>query len=107
MKHHFFQKEIILVTDAGLRHNNLYAGNTKTNSVKEYKKALVKACMQGVLCKMLQGIVEVNSSAKNIYPWRLNQHADILEIELGVYPLPIEDKFSINTGAFLNTVEYN
>ena len=107
MKKQFFQQEILLVTNTVAKHNKLCTGNAKTNICKGYKSELVKACGKRLLHEMLQGIVERSAALQNIYPWRLHQKNDILEIELGVYPLPVEEKFSINAGAFLTVVQYN
>lgn len=107
MKQQFFQQEILLVTGTMFKGNTLYTSNGKKISAKEYKNELIKASMKGLLHKMLEGIVEGTSSLKSIYPWQLKQHADILEIELGVYPLPVEEKFSIHTDMFLSRIEYN
>jgi hypothetical protein len=107
MKKESIQQEIILVATSTFSNREWCTSESRTNRNFSLMEKLEEACWNGMLEAALPEIVEKSRTGKSLYLWHIRHGRSYLQIELCETPESIEKRYSIDSKAYLETVNYN
>lgn len=93
MKTNSIQQEILLNTAASFSKKDWCEKNAEEAPVSE-REQLERACWNGVFWELLPEIM--TNSRKSMCLWQINELKSFIQLDLGEYPTPKENYYSIN-----------
>jgi hypothetical protein len=102
------QQEILLMTNTTFSKMQLCEKDMPEGS-KHLSRAeqIEEACWNGLLHEMLPGIVEKPTEGKKLFLWNIRHGETYLQLELCEQPQLVDQHFSIDPYAFMNTISQN
>jgi len=108
MKTDTINQEILLVTTTTFANKEWCEKNAEEGIHHQSPiEQLEEACWNGLLDELLPEIIEKSVLGKSLSMWQIRQGKSFLEIELGEYPVSIENYFSLDPYSFLPIMVYN
>ena len=107
MKTDTVNQEILLVTTTTFANKEWCEKNAQEGTHQSPIEHLEEACWNGLLDELLPEIIEKSVFGKSLSMWQIRQCKSFLEIELGEYPVSIENYFSLDPYSFLPMMVYS
>lgn len=92
------QQEILLMTNSSFAEKQWATKDNELNKLTPEEK-MEEACANGLIQELLPEIF--NSATNKIYLWEMHNGLSFLQLQLGEFPLALQNEFSLNPHDFL------
>lgn len=100
------QQEVLLMTNSSFAEKQWATKENELTNKLTPEENMEEACANGLIKELLPEIFDSANNNK-LYLWQIHPGYSFLQLQLGEFPLAIQNEFSLNPHDFLSTVCYN